>query len=140
MHFQNEGVFFFGPFSPYDRWVNHVVPSLTTLTSKSTRQEPRNDHPVLCSELINLGSKNFILFWCPLCATDLVLNSKVIFIHLRIVFKLRLIFLLTSLLNLLEIQPPLETSDLRLVWHELTKSMPGLITVYFNKSSEFFVL
>lgn len=53
-HFKNELVFLSCPVSSDDRWIENIMPSLSALTTKSTRKIPSNNNPVLCAKLFDL--------------------------------------------------------------------------------------
>lgn len=71
MLLEDEEVFFLCPFSSYDLWVDHVVPSLSTLTTKPARQESCYDYPILCAKMFHLLAKNSVFLGAPLCAAEL---------------------------------------------------------------------
>lgn len=71
MLLEDEEVFFLCPFSSYDLWVDHVVPSLSTLATKPARQESRYDYPILCAKMFHLLAKNSVFLGAPLCAAEL---------------------------------------------------------------------
>ena len=68
MHFKDELVFFWSPFSSNDRWVNDVMPPFAALSPESTRKVSCNNYPVLSAIVVDLLSKDPILFFSPLIA------------------------------------------------------------------------
>lgn len=70
---ENELVLFPRPVSADNLGIEHVVPSLAALSAESTGQILGYDHPVLCSELVDLTQQDSVLLRCPLAALVLYL-------------------------------------------------------------------
>ena len=73
-HFQNEFIFFASPVASNDLRVQHVVPSLTTLSAETPGQISGYDDPVLSSKLVYPLEKDFIFLRCPLAALVVICN------------------------------------------------------------------
>jgi hypothetical protein len=114
VHHEDEGVFLRGPLPSNDGGVDDVVPPLAALAAEASGEESGNDDPVLGAVLLDLGPEDPVLLLGPLGAGADVLGGGQT--ELRVVF-------------LLEEEPPLEATDLRLVRHELAQPVPRLVPV-----------
>ena len=140
-HFKNEFIFFSCPFSSNNGRIDYVMPPLTALSSKSTRQKASYYYPVLCSKLVNSFFESLIFLFGPLCAAYLstyflrrrsMTNLYVRHLAIRVLYR-------CSLINFLEVQPSFEAPNFCLIWHKLTKSVPRLVTINFNKVSKLLI-
>ena len=126
VHFKDELIFFFGPLSSNDRWIENIMPPFAALAAKSTGKVPGNDDPVLGSKLINLGTKKLVLLRGPLITSGRNIRNRLGILSLFLAFT--------------EVEPSLEAPDLSLFRHELAKSMPRLVSVDLHKSGKFVIL
>ena len=133
MHMQDKVVFFFGPVSSDNLWVNDVVPAFAALSAQPSWQESSNYDPVLSAKLLYLISEDLVFFRRPLGWTDLCVERQMA--CLRVVW----VSLVLVVLLILEVQPSLEAPYFGFVWHELAKSVPGLVSIDLYESGEFFV-
>jgi hypothetical protein len=63
---QDKVVFFFGPVSSDNLWVNDVVPAFAALSAQPSWQESSNYDPVLSAKLLHLISEDLVFFRRPL--------------------------------------------------------------------------
>ena len=151
-HHEDELIFFTGPFSSNDGRVDHIVPPLTALAAESSRQVSSDHHPVLGTVLLHLLFEDVVFVAGPLgAAADLGLqrrglhrcSSGLVLLTLRALresfFLLELSPLWCRLVDFLQIQPPLEASNLGFVWHEFAQAVPWLVAVDVYESAKLLV-
>ena len=150
MLFKDEQIFFSSPLSPNDGWVENIVPSLSALAAQPTWQVFGNDHPVLSAVFFDFGFEDIILSRCPLAANedmrwDLFINllywwQKLWDFGLLILALLNRLNSCNFLIDVLELEPSLEATNLGLVGHEFAKSVPWVFAIDLDKISEFNIL
>ena len=85
------------------------MPPFAALASKASWDVPLDDHPVLNTELFDFLPQKVVLFLSPLVALGgLIIGFSVAAFSILAV----------------ELAPPLEASDLGLIWHESAQPVP----------------